>query len=145
MNREKVIRLYIHGLLNGTLAYNATTIPVWDSKLEDKTNIYVIIEEQSANVIQKFPQQMAWECSINLFIVSKQQDTVSRDVVDDIAEQIETIVYNALQNGVVTNGWQLNNMALASTEHSMFELLHSKMQVSKTMTFRLEANKTTSY
>lgn len=142
MNREHAIRICIFDLLNGTLTYEGTEVPVWDAKLESEdSNLYVIIEGQSGITINKYPQQKTWDCNINLSIVSRQHNGVSRDTVDDVAEQIETILYAALEGGTIYQGWQFTNFVLERTSSNAFTLGHSMSEVSKDLTFKIEATK----
>lgn len=145
MTREKCIRLTIFNLLNGLVTYESGLVPVDDSVLNtDTANIYILLTTQRATIKPNFHHD-SWDCEQDIEIYSKQFQTVSKDVVDDVAEQVETLIYQALRPGVSENGWQLNNVYLASTDNNAFELSPNKSIVSKHMTFRLQATKISSY
>lgn len=142
MNRERAIRIRIYELLNENLSFEDSPVPVWDAKLEDEdSSLYVIIEGQSGRIIQKYPHQKTWDCNINLSIVSRQHNTVSRDLVDDVAEQIENLLYAGLYDGAVYEGWQFSNFVLESTNSNAFTLGKSMSEVSKDLIFKIEATK----
>lgn len=143
MNREQAIRMNIYTLLDELLTYDSAVIPIWDAKLEDEDSIlYVIIEGQSAVVINKFPSQKTWDCNINLSIVSRQHNGVSRDIVDNVAEQIEDRLYAGLYDGALYENWQFSNFVLERTNSNAFELSKTMSEVSKDLIFKIEASKT---
>lgn len=144
MNREKAIRLKFYEVLNGQLQYDSAVLPVNDAKLQDDSDIYIILTEQRATDNSSF-HCYKWECEQDIEIHSVQQHSVSRDIVDDVAEQIETLIFQALKDGTETNGWQLNNLTLSGTRNAMWELTQTKNEVFKELTFRMSAVKLASY
>lgn len=148
MNREQAVRECIFKLLDGQLVYEATVIPVWDAKLDwedDDASLYVIIEGQSATNISTFPAMYKWDCRIGLSIVSRQYDGVSRDTVDYVNEQIEFLLYNALQNGIIYDNFQFSNFALDSANSDAFTLNQTTSQVSKDLMFKIEVSRIKDY
>lgn len=145
MTREKAIRLKIYELLNGNVSYESSPVPVHDAVLQDdENNSYILLTLQRASNKSNFHQD-TWDCEQDIEIYSKQMQSVSKDVVDDIAEQVETLIYQSLRSGVNYNGWQINNVMLSTTENNAFMLSETKSIVSKFMTFRLTATKISSY
>jgi hypothetical protein len=145
MNREKAIRLLYFNLLFEQVTYELGIVSVWDEKAEDDTNnIYILLENQSATNAGNFSQN-AWECDIDIRMVAKQQDGVTKDITDDVAEQVEGILYRALQRGAETNGYQITNFVLQNLDYDTFSLTSTRSEINVTYTFRQTVTKTTNY
>lgn len=142
MDREKAIRLKLFELLTAAnIRYDDGDINVWDEKAEDETNnLYIVFRDQTAQNDGTFCLN-SWTCTLELGIVCKQPDTVSKDIPDDIGEQVEAALYAGLVNGVITNGWQINNFVLDSVNYSTFVLSPTQSEIEKTLIFRMTANK----
>lgn len=141
MNREKAIRYKFYQLLTGTdITYDSGLISVWDEKAEDTTNnVYILFRDQSAERQRNYCA--IWDCTLELAIVNKQPDTISKDTTDDVSEQVEDLLTLGLIDGVEYEGWQFTNFALESTNYSGLILAGTDTEIEKTMTFTLTATK----
>jgi len=136
MNREKAIRLKVFEIIDGNVTYELAPVSIWDDKAEDETNnIYVLLEDQTAQFVENFCNNQ-WDTTIQLRIVNKQQDTISKDTTDDVSEQIEGLLTTALVAGVEYEGWQILNCRLESAQYSTWTLAKSRTVVEKILIFR---------
>lgn len=142
MDREKAIRLKIFDILsNGNITYDVGVVSIWDEKAEDTTNnIYILLRDQTAQDDRVFCMRQ-WTSTIELGIVSKQTDTISKDILDDVCEQVESLLYDALLSGIDTNGWRINNFTLDSASFSTFTLSATQSEIEKTLIFRMTATR----
>lgn len=137
MNRDKAVRLkYYEVLLAGDIRYDSGSVSIWDEKAEDATNnLYILFQGQQAQFTGNFCNK-TWQCTIDLVIVNKQPDTISKDTTDDIAEQIEDLLTAALVSGVEYEGWQITNFVLDSSNTAAYTLSETASEIEKTLTFR---------
>jgi hypothetical protein len=97
---HKKVRKAYYEALNGQLTYDGSPVSVWDEKAEATTNnIYVLLSTQTATDTSTF-SSFDTQTTILIDIVSKSQDRVSKDVLDEVAQQILTIILPT----VTTNG-----------------------------------------
>lgn len=136
MNREKAIRHKIYDVLNtGNISYDDGTIDVWDEKAEDTTNnIYILLKRQTAQAPQTFCQNQ-WDVTIEVWVVNKQPDTISKDTTDDIVEQIEDLLSSAMSGGVEYEGWQILNFNMDSLATDDYFLSDTKTEMQVTLIF----------
>jgi hypothetical protein len=142
MNRDRILRLAYFNALNGQLTYNSAAVPISDSKLESDASVYVIIGAQTAsNTEFSDYNKYCWTTSISLEIHSVHQDSVSKDIVDEVGEQIEAIIIGDSQedeNGlVVESGWSITGVTLTTSYPNTTYLKHSdgSNYVTKLLTF----------
>lgn len=142
MDREKAIRHKVFELLNAAnIQYDDGDISIWDEKAEDTTNNnYILLRDQTAQGLGDFCMNK-WTCSFEMGVVTKSKDGVSKDVADDIGEQLENALYNNLVNGIEYQGWQYNNFTLDSANYSTFVLSPTESEIEKTFVFRFTATK----
>lgn len=141
MNRDKAIRYKFYELLTGAdILIDSGVISVWDEKAEDVTNnIYILFRDQTANIVDTNCND-TWDCTIELAIVNKQPDTITKDTTDDVAEQVETLLA-PLWEPVNYQGWQLTCCVLSSTNYSGLILVDTDTVIEKTMIYTLKAIK----
>lgn len=142
MDREKAIRFKIYDILStGNITYDLGEVSIWDEKAEDTTNnIYILLRDQTAQDDRTFCM-LQWTSTFEVGIISKQTDTLSKDILDDVGEQVENLLYDALLVGVSTNGWQINNFVLDSASFSTFTLSATQSEIEKTLIFRMTATR----
>lgn len=143
MNRDKAIRFKFYELLSGAdILYDSGEISIWDEKAEDTTNnLYILFRDQTANIFQTGCND-TWDCTIELAIVNKQQDTITKSTTDDIAEQVEALLA-PLWAGATYEGWQILNCVLSSSNYSGLILEDTVTTIEKTLIFSLTAIKLT--
>jgi hypothetical protein len=146
MDREKAIRAAFFTPLDGNLNYSGSEVKIFDQKFEPNANStnYVLISNQSSQDQGNF-NCFRWTSRITLQVISKTQSSVSSDVVDDIGEQIENIIFpgNPSQNGLTQQtGWQILNVALESVNYTSIQITDTNSVITKILTFSLTITKT---
>lgn len=98
---NKLVRYGVGQSLTGQLIYESVSVPVVDDVLTSDTNsdMYVLLGSQTA-VEQSNFAKFAHDCTITLDIAHNTGFGVSKDGVDNVAQQIFTI----LQPTTITNG-----------------------------------------
>lgn len=137
MNREKAFRLKMYEVLTSApITYDSGQVSIWDEKAEDTTNnLYILFQGQTAQFTGTFCNN-TWNCTIDLVLVNKQPDTISKDTTDDIGEQIETLLNDGLIAGAEYGGWQITNFQLDSINYASYVLSQTSSELEKTMTYR---------
>lgn len=141
MDREKAIRLKHFELLQAAnIRYDEGVIDIWDEKAGDNTNnIYILLARQNAQDKSNFCGGR-WDGRIDIRIVNGQQDTLSKDVNDDVGEQVEAAL-QALSIGAEYGGWQFSDYILESVEYDAYDLSETKSILEKVLTYKLTAQK----
>jgi len=98
---NKAVRYAIFQALDGNLTYDGSPVPVVDESvtLDQNLTMYVALTTQTAVETSNFAQ-FEHECTLQIDIAHKTQYAVSKDGVDDVAQQI----FDILQPSVTTNG-----------------------------------------
>jgi hypothetical protein len=117
------------------LTYDGSPVLVYDEKAEDgANNTYVLLSAQTAAQIGVFSGYYH-DCSLLLQIITKQQDTVSKDVPDIISEQITNILFpnnNPAANGLVAqSGFNINCLKVESVNSENLTLSATKSEIKK--------------
>lgn len=138
MNREKAIRKAFFDALN-----NNISAPVFDGQAVGSLDLFVLLEDQSAQDISEFKTRR-WNCSIVISLVQKQQSSYTKDIVDDLTEEIENILtpgpasQNALPN---QSGWQFTNVRLDQVRYASFQISSTESICNKFLTFNFTITK----
>src|SRR3990172_1367734 len=112
MNRELAARKAFYSPLLNSINIpggSGDKVPVSDGKANTNDRLYILIESQTASDASSFKTRR-WNGSLSLTICHKQDDSYTRDIVDDVCEQIEAILIpgNAETNGLQSqSGWQV--------------------------------------
>lgn len=120
MSRDKIYRDAIYQVLQGiTVDYNGVlvSVPVFDRKMEDDSNLYIILSSQTAIWDGNFTQK-AWQCMLEIEVFHHQQDSATFDITDDVSEIIENRIFAATpmsNNFAQVAGWQIINTYLSSS------------------------------
>lgn len=122
MNREKAYRTAIDMVLqNLSVNINGTpvVVPVYDSKLESNSDLYVIYGAQISQRDGTLHCRR-WRTTMELEICHRQQESATMDWVDDVSEEIENRVFTTLPDTdtfTAVPGWliQLTNLETAQT------------------------------
>jgi hypothetical protein len=134
MNRDAAYRYMVYSLLQAIQIDPGTgliDIPVFDEKLEDDALIYVILDSQTAVNASNFVNH-CWNCTIDIQISHKQQNSATFEIVDQVSQEIESRLLNATpskNNFPAVTGWNVfntilnssSNLKLQSTQDSGFE------------------------
>lgn len=141
LNRETAIRTAYFQALNGNLTYDGVNIPITDSIIkqgQSDSPVYIVLDKQTANLNRDGAFYMqSWNTTIDIWIVSKQAFSVSREIVDSISEQIENIITpDVTTNGLIEQvGYQINNVFLENVSFMEFRLSETQSIIPKVLTF----------
>lgn len=147
MNRERAIRLAYFQALNGNLSYNSLNIPISDSKLESNSDVYVVLGNQTTVSEPVNYHEYFYASDITLTIYCLFNNSVSKDVMDNVAEQIENIVLTDTPktNGLIQQtGWDISGVHLRQTSYQSDEFISDGYNniLTKTLNFSQTVNKT---
>lgn len=150
MNREKAVRMGFYDAIKSALSYDGSDVHAYDDVTtnevpgEDK---YVLLTSQSSVNSSDF-RRFRYNCVQTIEIVSKQLSSVSKDIVDDISEQIEQIVVypkNQPGNGFMApqDGWEFTDILLESSNYVDFEVATNNYEITKILQISCIATKLT--
>lgn len=138
MNRELAVRTSFYSVLNGAInAPDSTKVPVSDAKKESGESLYIIMDDQTANDRSDF-RSRRWDATLMLSICHKQDSSYTKDIVDGVCEQIESIIVpnTADKNGLpIQSGWQITNVSLANVSYADFQISTTETICVKFITF----------
>lgn len=150
MNREKAVRMGFYDAIKAALSYESNTVHTYDSlttnEVQDEKQ-YVLLTQQSSVNNADF-RRFRWNCVQTIEITSKQYSSVSKDIVDDISEQIEQIIIypdNQPGNGgmIAQSGWEFSDILLESTNYIEVEISVNFYEITKVLQFSCVATKLT--
>jgi hypothetical protein len=106
---------------------------------------YFLLAQQSSVNASDF-RRFRWNCVQTIEIASKQLGSVSKDIVDDISEQIEQIlIYPKNQPGeggmINQDGWEFSDVLLESTNYVEFEISDNFYEITKVLQISCIATK----
>lgn len=148
MNREKAVRMGFYDAIKTALSYDGNAVHTYDSlttnEVADETQ-YVLLTQQSSVNNADF-RRFRWNCIQTIEITSKQRSSVSKDIVDDICEQIEQIItypQNQPGNGYLAaqSGWEFSDIMLESTNYIEVILETNYYEITKVLQFSCIATK----
>lgn len=145
MNRELAARKSFYTAILNTINVpgGSGNVPVSDSKAETGLSLYILIEDQTGRQDSDF-RNHRWTCTLSLAIVHKQESSYTRDIVDDVCEQIENIILpgKANVNGLpAQSGWQFTNVYLDDISYSDFQISETETICIKYITFNFITTK----
>lgn len=87
------VRKAYYNALDGNITYNALPVPVVDEKLDETTenDVYVLLGEQSEND-RSNKTYFAADVNLNIYIIQRTEATVTKEAVENISNQISTII-----------------------------------------------------
>ncbi len=90
---QKLLRMAVYNLISGQLSYNSTNVPVYDEKRKvgATDNIFVILSTQQ-ETDDNTSDAFITDSSIDIEINHKSDFEVSKDAIDDVANQILTLI-----------------------------------------------------
>lgn len=133
---NKPIRLAFFDLLNGNLNYDGENVPVSDEKLNETANYYVLLTNQSSTP-DETKQSFDREASITIDIVTKTPDSVTKDIADDIAHQILTLLRPTPNTHALPTPatWQFLNLRLTDDRYLPFSIGQTDSVMRRIMQF----------
>lgn len=150
MNREKAARMGFYDAIKSALSYDGNPVHTYDSLTTNEVQNeqqYVLLSQQSGINNADF-RRFRWNCVQTIEVTSKQYSSVSKDIVDDISEQIEQIIVypqNQPGNGYMApqSGWEFTDILLESTNYIEVELSANFYEITKVLQFSCIATKLT--
>lgn len=147
MNREKAIRYGFGQALQGNISYDGAAVNIYDAITTNEVpneNLYVLLTGQTA-INESTLHHYRWRCVQTIEIVSKQYSSVSKDIADDVGNQIENIILPTLKPGTggmtEQEGWRFELQMLESVDYTEFELSTGYYEITKILQFSLLVTK----
>lgn len=88
------LRKAFYELLNGSLSYNSVNVPVYDESVQESADLYVILSSQTKAPTDNFCTFVS-DCTITLDIVYKSSYNFTKDVIDNVHNQIGQLLSSA--------------------------------------------------
>lgn len=131
---HKAFRMAVFDALDGNLTdLSSATVEISDGKAEDTvSNTYVLLTTETGNQIPNF-SLFLHDSSILLQIAIKTFDTISKDELDNVSQQITQILFpgTATDGLVQQNGFQINCLQAQSVNSSEVILVNAQTEASK--------------
>lgn len=137
-NTQKPFRLAIFAALDGQLTYNSIAVPVTDEKKlqSDTSKIYVIFGRQTETPTERNDSAFITQSTIDLLIVSKTYSETSKDIVNDISDDILELLLTTPQINGFTEpmGFQVQNIELAYSETGTMRMNSTDITLTQLLT-----------
>jgi hypothetical protein len=134
------VRKAFYARLNGQLSYDGSNVPVCDETLIESisNNNYVILGSQS-DTGDSTKSSNDRHANITLDIVTKQGQSATKDIADNIADQILTLLFTTphVHTLPVQSGFQFLNLTLQSSNDIRLSLLPAQNVYRRILTFSL--------
>jgi len=130
---NKIFRDAVMQALNGNLTYDGSDVKVFNEQAEPgNNNTYVIVSSQSSAQEPNF-SGFGHQGMLLMDIITKQAHLVTKDIVDNVSEQITTILFPSVQaNGLAPqSGFQINCLAVESMNYMPMRISNTKTIIKK--------------
>lgn len=131
---HKAFRMAVFGALDGNLTdLSSGLVEISDGKAEDTaSNTYVLLTTETGNQIPNF-SLFLHDSSILLQIATKTFDTISKDELDNVSQQITQILFpgTATDGLVQQSGFQINCLQAQSVNSSEVRLVNAQTEALK--------------
>lgn len=136
---QKIRKAYYEAL-TGNLVYESSVIPVVDEKLDvniTEHDIYVLMQAQN-EVDRNNKSFWARECDLSMRIVNQRKATNEKEVVEDVSNQILTILFptRTTTSLAIDAPLKLVWARLINSEYSPLIQNETGLIISKTITFK---------
>lgn len=121
-DNKKILRQAVFDALDGNVTYDGNPIPVYDEK-NDNEPIYILLSNQ-----QEFDDNTSdafiTRSTLDYEVVEQTGYSVSKDAIDDINDQILTIIFPTPSTTGLTmpTGFQFLNLRRESSRSLAFEI-----------------------
>jgi hypothetical protein len=122
----KILRNAIYNLLTGAITYDSTTVKVYDEKKKvgDSDQVFILLSTQQETPTEDNDSAFITRSSIDIEVIAKTEFEVSKDVIDDIGDDIIDLI----KPTVITDGY---------TVPSGYQFQNGKIESSITMTLQI--------
>jgi hypothetical protein len=142
VNRDKAVRYGFGEILRNAITYDGNAIKIYDAVTTNEVlneNLYVLLTRQTAANDHNL-RQFRWRCIQTIEIVSKQISSVSKDIADEVSEQIEQLIIYpngkpGIGNMAQQSGWKFEIQILESVDYTEFELETNLYEITKILQF----------
>lgn len=131
---HKAFRMAVFSALTGNLTdLDSQPVQIFDGKAEDAvSDTYVILSAETGNQIPNF-SLFLHDSSILLQIATKTDDTISKDRLDHVSQQITEILFpgTATDGLIQQTGFQINCLQAQSVNSNEIRLQNAETEATK--------------
>ena len=133
---NKPVRLAFWNLLNGNLEYEGNNVPVSDEILTEDANYYVLLTNQTSTPDETKTSFDA-EATMTVDIITKTYQSVTKDIADDIADQILTLLRPTPNTHALPTpaNWQFLNLRKTGDQYLSLNVTPTSSIIRRVMTF----------
>lgn len=108
-NTSYPIRKAFYELLDGSLSYGGSDVPVYDEVLQESADLYVIIGNQTKGNRDNFCTFVS-DCTLTLDIIQRSSFDFTKDAIDSVHDQIGTLLSSSpgTHNLPLQSGFQIS-------------------------------------
>lgn len=126
--------------LDGNLTWDGAAVPVVDEKLDTQItdqDVYIIMTSQN-EIDANNKSYWARECDIELVIVNRRKATNTKEVVEDVSNQVLTLLFPDKNTTVlsIASPLALTYARLTSAEYNPLVQTEDGFQISKKLIFK---------
>jgi hypothetical protein len=131
---QKPLRMAMFNLLSGAIAYDGNTVGVYD-EMNDNDDVYILLSTQQ-ETFDETSDTFITRSTINLEVVAKTGTTVSKDVLDDISDDIYTLLRPTTSTTGLVNpsGFQIHNVFRESATTQVLQVSPTQSILRKLIT-----------
>jgi hypothetical protein len=134
---QKVLRKAIYDALNGTVLYDSAVVPVFDEKrsITSTANLYILLSTQTETASDTSDAFMTIS-TIDIEVCHKTGSEVSKDTMDDVANEVLEILFPTAWSVGINNGslMQIANLRRDRTVTRVIELSSTESVLRKIIT-----------
>lgn len=136
---SKILRYAVYNALSGNITYGGTNIPVYDEKkkIHDKASVYVLLSTQQEVPGNDIQGVFDTESIIDLEICYKTGSEISKDVLDDVSNEVlQILLPTPTTIGIQQpSGFQIQNFRYSGSLTRTFEISQTESIVRKILKF----------
>lgn len=134
------LRAAFFDALDGNLTWDGAAVPVVDEKLDvqiSDQDVYILMTSQN-EIDANNKSYWARECDIELVIINRRKATNTKEVVEDVSNQVLTLLFPDKNTTVlsVAAPLSLTYSRLTSAEYNPLVHTEDGFQISKKLTFK---------
>ena len=134
------LRAAFFDALDGNLTWDGAAVPVVDEKLDvqiSDQDVYILMTSQN-EIDANNKSYWARECDIELVIINRRKATNTKEVVEDVSNQVLTLLFPDKNTTVlsVAAPLSLTYSRLTSAEYNPLVQTEDGFQISKKLTFK---------
>jgi hypothetical protein len=115
----KILRNAIYNLLTGAITYDSATVKVYDEKKKvgDSDQVFILLSTQQETPTYDNDSAFITRSSIDIEVIAKTEFEVSKDVIDDIGDDIIDLIRPTIstEGYTVPSGYLFQNPRVESS------------------------------